>query len=101
LLELVRYIHLNPIRAGVIQDLKALRSYPRCGRTVILGGQDHSWQDAEYILKRFGASVKVARRSYAEFVSRGLSDGRRPDLAKSGRSQSRGDQHRGNRTNGI
>jgi len=84
LLELVRYIHLNPIRARVVQDLKALRSYPRCGHAVLLGRQDRSWQDAEYILKRFGASVKVTRRSYTEFVSNGISDGRRPDLVGGG-----------------
>jgi REP-associated tyrosine transposase len=28
LLEMVRYIHLNPVRAWVVQDLKALKSYP-------------------------------------------------------------------------
>ena len=29
--ELVRYIHLNPLRAGVVPDLAALNSYPYCG----------------------------------------------------------------------
>jgi len=84
LLELVRYIHLNPIRAGIVQDLKALGSYPRCGHGVLLGRIDHIWQDAEYILKRFGASVKAARRSYVAFVSKGISEGRRPDLVGGG-----------------
>lgn len=84
LLELVRYIHLNPLRAGLVQDLKALRSYPGCGHAVLMGRRDHTWQDAEYILKRFGASLKAARRSYNEFVSKGISDGRRPDLVGGG-----------------
>ena len=84
LLELVRYIHLNPMRAELVQDLKALRSYPGCGHAVLMGRCDHNWQDAEYILKRFGTSVKVARRSYNEFISKGISDGRRPDLVGGG-----------------
>ena len=36
LLELVRYIHLNPIRAGMVEDLKALNSYSRSGHPVIM-----------------------------------------------------------------
>ena len=84
LLELVRYIHLNPIRAGIVQDLKALRSYPRCGHAVLMGRIDHNWQDTEYILKRFGESVRSARQSYAAFVSKGISEGRRPDLVGGG-----------------
>jgi REP element-mobilizing transposase RayT len=82
--ELVRYIHLNPIRAGVVKDLKALRSYPRCGHAVLLGRNHHHWQDAQYILKRFGASVKAAIGAYAAFVSKGLPAGKRPDLVGGG-----------------
>jgi len=29
--ELIRYIHLNPLRAGVVPDLATLNSYPYCG----------------------------------------------------------------------
>jgi REP element-mobilizing transposase RayT len=84
LLELVRYIHLNPVRAGIVQDLKALKTYSRCGHAVLMGRMDHDWQDTHYILKRFGDSVKSARRAYAAFVSRGISEGRRPDLVGGG-----------------
>lgn len=34
LLELVRYIHLNPLRAGLVPDMDALDRYPRCGHGV-------------------------------------------------------------------
>ena len=37
LLELIRYIHLNPLRAGVIKDLKELDKYPWTGHSAILG----------------------------------------------------------------
>jgi len=37
LLELIRYIHLNPVRAGLVKDLKELDKYPWCGHATILG----------------------------------------------------------------
>jgi hypothetical protein len=42
LLELVRYIHLNPIRAGMVKDLKALNSYSRSGHALIIGRIKHN-----------------------------------------------------------
>jgi REP element-mobilizing transposase RayT len=35
--ELVRYIHLNPIRAGLVKDLEELNRYPYCGHSVLMG----------------------------------------------------------------
>ena len=37
LLELVRYIHLNPLRAKLVQELKELDKYPWTGHSAILG----------------------------------------------------------------
>ena len=37
LLELIRYIHLNPLRAGLVKDLKGLDRYPWTGHSAILG----------------------------------------------------------------
>jgi len=37
LLELIRYIHLNPLRAGLVEDLNALDKYPWTGHSTILG----------------------------------------------------------------
>jgi len=37
LLELIRYIHLNPLRAKMVQDLKELDKYPWTGHSTILG----------------------------------------------------------------
>jgi REP element-mobilizing transposase RayT len=37
LLEMVRYIHLNPLRAGVVKDLKALVKYAWCGHSALIG----------------------------------------------------------------
>ncbi len=51
--ELVRYIHLNPLRAGIVKDLRGLNSYPYCGHSCILGKRTNTWQDKDYILKLF------------------------------------------------
>jgi len=84
LLELVRYIHLNPIRASVVKDLKQLKTYPFCGHHVLMGEYDHGWQDTKYVLDRFGKTMGAAKRAYAKFISKGLPAGRRPDLVGGG-----------------
>ena len=37
LLELVRHIHLNPLRARLVDDIKGLNKYPYAGHSVIMG----------------------------------------------------------------
>jgi hypothetical protein len=84
LLELVRYIHLNPIRAGIVKDLKGLNSYRYCGHSVIMGKQQHEWQDIDCVLSLFGQNYGSARESYSQFVGKAISMGRRPDLVGGG-----------------
>jgi len=84
LLELVRYIHLNPIRGGVVNDLKALNSYPYSGHSVLMGKVKHGWQNTDYVLRMFGKAVHGARKSYLRFVSEGIAIGRRPELVGGG-----------------
>ena len=90
LLELVRYIHLNSLRAGVVKDLKGLNEYRYCGNSVILGKTQQPWQDIEYVLSLFGKKLGPARRGYAAFVKKGVSMGRRPDLVGGGLLRSLG-----------
>jgi REP-associated tyrosine transposase len=44
--ELVRYIHLNPLRVELVRDLKELERYPYCGHGTILGTPARQWQVA-------------------------------------------------------
>ncbi len=53
LLELVRYIHLNPLRAKIVTQYKALSKHPYCGHGVISGHLQNDFQDRQYILKLF------------------------------------------------
>jgi len=43
LLELVRYIHLNPMRAEVVKNLKELDRYPYSGHSVLMGIMTNTW----------------------------------------------------------
>jgi REP element-mobilizing transposase RayT len=90
LLELVRYIHLNPLRAKLVPDLDKLEHYPFSGHGVIMGINEHPWQNSKEILGHFGKKLKVARRKYKEFVSRGVAQGKRADLTGGGLIRSSG-----------
>jgi hypothetical protein len=89
-LELIRYIHLNPLRAGIVKTLRALNSYPFCGHGVILRHFDSGFQDIDFVLKNFGTQTREARQGYGSFVSKGISLGRRPDLIGGGLIRSQG-----------
>jgi putative transposase len=45
LLELVRYVHLNPIRARLVENLDQLGGYAYCGHGVLMGKAKIPWQD--------------------------------------------------------
>ena len=90
LLELVRYIHLNPLRAGIVEELKGLATYPYCGHYALMGKTEPGFQDVGYILNLFGGKVLEARRHYLEFVKQGVAAGRRPDLTGGGLVRSAG-----------
>ena len=58
LLELTRYIHLNPLRAGLVKNLEELKRYPWAGHSVLMGVIKRDWQDRETILSFFGRTEK-------------------------------------------
>jgi len=90
LLELVRYIHLNPLRAGLVGDYADLCRYRYCGHRGIVGGRAAEWQDTSYILRLFGNKVGIAHRRYRQFVEEGVGQGRRKDLVGGGLVRSYG-----------
>lgn len=82
--ELVRYIHLNPVRAKVVGDIGTLNRYPFCGHSALMGKQKRPWQQNDYVLSYFGKSVSDARKSYLEYAKSGFAQGRRPELTGGG-----------------
>ena len=89
--ELVRYIHLNPLRVELVKDLKQLERYPYCGHGTILGTQTTRWQDRDSVLAQFGKREAEATEAYRQFVAEGVALGRRPELVGGGRSRSAGE----------
>jgi putative transposase len=89
--ELVRYIHLNPLRVELVSDLRQLEKYPYCGHGAILGTRTNSWQDCDSVLAQFGNRDGEAKDAYRRFVSEGVGLGRRPELVGEGRSRSAGE----------
>lgn len=88
--ELVRYIHLNPIRAGIVQSLDELKSYKYCGHNSLMGKTKRQWQDTDYVLGYFGKSETKARKGYESFVEEGLRQGRKKELTGGGLIRSLG-----------
>jgi len=88
--ELIRYIHLNPIRAGMVEDMKRLDKYNWCGHTVILGKKQRKFQDVNYVLNMFDTKRNDARRKYRLFVKKGIDEGKRDDLTGGGLIRSSG-----------
>jgi REP element-mobilizing transposase RayT len=84
LLELVRYIHLNPLRAKKVTNLKQLDWYPFSGHSVMLGSYQNDWQSVDETLKLFGNKAAKARKRYRKFVKKGVNHGRRPELVGGG-----------------
>jgi len=68
-LSLVRYIHLNPLRARMVEDVKQLATYPWTGHSVLLGKKKYKAQDADEVLSRFGLKTGVARRELVKFMN--------------------------------
>jgi len=90
LLELVRYIHLNPLRARAVADLNELDSYSYCGHSALMGKKTREWQEVEYVLAYFGKRIGVARKGYRSYVEKGIILGKRPELVGGGLIRSLG-----------
>jgi putative transposase len=82
--ELVRYIHLNPLRANLVKGIGALDKYPYSGHRALMGMVKNEWQDTEYVLGWFGRGIKQGRCRYHDFMKEGVSMGKRPELTGGG-----------------
>ena len=58
--EIVRYIHLNQLRAKIVSDIKGLNKYPYSGHSVLMGKKKQKWCDTEYVFSYFGKKVSEA-----------------------------------------
>jgi len=90
LLELTRYVHLNPLRASLVRGLAELDRYPWTGHSALLGHRPRPWQAVDALLEQFAERRRLAQRRYRAFVAAGIPQGRRPDLQGGGLRRSAG-----------
>ena len=84
LLELVRYIHLNPIRAGIVPSLDKLDTFKWSGHAGLMGGPPLPGQVLDKVLLLFDEDRNKAREKYRTFVTDGIALGKRDELVGGG-----------------
>jgi len=77
LLELVRYIHLNPVRANMVSMPS---DYAWSSHNAYLGKETLAWLESETVLSHFSSHESQAREIYAVFIASGIGEGFRPDF---------------------
>lgn len=94
--EMVRYIHLNPLRAGICQTVTQLDTYPWTGHGVIVGKRVWKIQNTADILKRFNSDHTLAIERYRTFLKDGLQRELKVyDTVRNANSQSENVHHTG------
>ena len=89
LLELTRYIHLNPLRASIVGDVRELKQHYWSGHSVIMGKKKRDWQEIRTVLEYFGKGTKAIEK-YEQFVAEGVRQGKRPEFVGGGLIRSLG-----------
>jgi REP element-mobilizing transposase RayT len=77
LAELVRYIHLNPVRAKIV---KAPENYPWSGHMAYIGHDKLPWLTTDWVLSQFSQRLKTARAKYEDFIKEGKGEGHRKEF---------------------
>ena len=72
LLTLTRYIHLNPLRARMLNNLEDLKHYPWTGHSGLLGQYLQEWHISNTLLSHFGTTKNKAVKNYLEFMQAGI-----------------------------
>lgn len=80
LLELVRYIHLNPVRAGLVKDPI---DHPWSSHAAYLGERDEPWVRTGFVLGMLAPDPARARLAYGRFMQEGMHS-RDDDASSSG-----------------
>jgi putative transposase len=70
LLQLSRYVHLNPLRAKIVDNPKLYEwsSYP----AYVGKKKEKRWMEYSWVLSKFGSDKSAARRNYRKYVEEGI-----------------------------
>jgi len=80
-LDLVRYIHLNPVRAGLIVNPQ---DYVWSGHRAYLGEEALGWLTQDWVLSQFAPTIDKARSLYNIFIQQGVEEKYRNDFHRGG-----------------
>ncbi len=106
LLDVMRYIHLNPLRVGLVEDLKELDRFMWSGHSSVIGKRKNplnhnrlpenstkpesfnkkalAEKTIDKLLLYFGDELSMSRRKYRQFIKKGVQEGKRPELQDGG-----------------
>ncbi len=85
LLELIRYIHLNPLRARIVATLDDLAEYRWCGHQQLLGKSENQLIRKDELLSLFSKRKKTAVANYLQFLADGFQQDKSLKLSTGGR----------------
>lgn len=71
LLELIRYIHLNPVRAGIVSRPE---DYLWSSHRAYLGIGTVLWLSKDWVLSKFSSHESTARTHYEAYIKRGMGE---------------------------
>jgi len=90
LLELIRYIHLNPIRANIVTNLEHLDKYHWTSHFSIMENTEHAWYSTKEVLTNFGNTRMKAKANYRRFLVNGIQTKNKRNLSGGGLIRSYG-----------
>ena len=70
--DVVRYIHLNPVRSEIVRSIPELEEYPWTGHRHIIRGGPPAWQDTDLLQTEFDDPRDVTGwvRRYREYIEK-------------------------------
>lgn len=79
LLELVRYIHLNPVRAGLVDEVG---HYQWSSHHAYLGSRTTPWLTTDWVMRQFDEDLDAARSRYLRFLGEPVDEQRQEELSR-------------------
>lgn len=75
-MELIRYVHLNPVRAGLLHTLDELDTYEWTSHYDIAANRRHPWTRTDDVLNLFGTTVDGRMGAYRSYLQAGIEEHR-------------------------
>jgi putative transposase len=77
LAQLVAYLHLNPVRAGMV---KVPEEYPWSSHRAYIGLEQAPWLTTQFVLSQFSKRENKASPAFRDFVGERCNEGHRPEF---------------------